>query len=72
MGRKYNAQFHCGFDDPAALADWHPRLQYVDEAPMNDSPELTAKAPAAVRRLFRLLNLMPGFRKSSRIVRFRF
>ncbi len=45
LGRKYNAQFHCGFDDPAALADWHPRLEYVDEAPMNDSPELMAKRP---------------------------
>jgi O-methyltransferase involved in polyketide biosynthesis len=72
LGRKYNARFHCGFDDPAALAGWHPRLEYVDEAPMNDAPVLMAKAPASVRRLFRLMNLLPGFRRSSRIVRFRF
>ncbi|MFC4107138.1 class I SAM-dependent methyltransferase [Micromonospora zhanjiangensis] len=72
LGRRYNAQFHCGFDDPAALADWHPRLEYVDEAPMNDSPVLMAKAPAGVRRLYRLMNLLPGFRRSSRILRFRF
>jgi O-methyltransferase involved in polyketide biosynthesis len=72
LGRRYNAQFHCGFNDPAALAGWHPRLEYVDEAPMNDSPLLTARAPAGVRRLYRFMNLMPGFRHSSRIVRFRF
>jgi len=56
----------------AALADWHPRLEYVDEAPMNDSPVLMAKAPANVRRIYRLLNLLPGLKRSSRIVRFRF
>lgn len=72
LGRKYNAQFHCGFDDPAALADWHPRLEYVDEAPMNDSPELMAKAPATIRRVYRLMNLVPAFKRSSRILRFRF
>ena len=27
LGRRYNAQFHCDFDDPAALADWHPRAR---------------------------------------------
>jgi methyltransferase (TIGR00027 family) len=72
LGRRYNARFHCGFDDPAALAGWHPRLAYVDEAPMNDSPLLLARAPAAVRRTYRLLNLLPSFRRSSRILRFRF
>jgi O-methyltransferase involved in polyketide biosynthesis len=72
LGRRYNAQFHCGFNDPAALADWHPRLEFVDEAPMNDSPVLMAKAPANVRRMYRLMNLFPGFKRSSRIVRFRF
>jgi len=72
LGRKYNAQFHCGFNNPAAPADWHPRLAYVDEAPMNDSPELMAKAPASIRRIFRLMNLLPGFARSSRILRFRF
>ncbi|MEV7630536.1 class I SAM-dependent methyltransferase [Actinoplanes sp. NPDC089786] len=72
LGRKYNAQFHCGFDDPAALADWHPRLEYVDEAPMNDSPVLTAKAPTSIRWIYRLMNLLPAFKRSSRIVRFRF
>jgi O-methyltransferase involved in polyketide biosynthesis len=72
LGRKYNAQFHCGFNDPAAPADWHPRLEYVDEAPMNDSPLLTAKAPATVRRMYRLMNLLPAFKRSSRILRFRF
>jgi O-methyltransferase len=70
--RKYGTRFHCGFDDPAALADWHPRLHYVDEAPMNDSPMLMAKAPANVRRMYRLMNLLPGLKRSSRIVRFRF
>ena len=70
--RRYGTRFHCGFDDPAALADWHPRLAYVDEAPMNDSPVLMAKAPAHVRRLYRLLNLLPGMKRSTRIVRFRF
>lgn len=70
--RRYGTRFHCGFDDPAALAGWHPRLEYVDEAPMNDSPVLMAKAPGNVRRLYRLLNLVPGMRRSSRIVRFRF
>jgi len=39
---------------------------------MNDSPVLMAKAPANVRRMFRLVNLLPGFKRSSRIVRFRF
>ncbi len=70
--RKYNTRFRCGFDDPASPADWHPRLEYVDEAPMNDSPILMAKAPANARRMFRLLNLVPGMKKSTRIVRFRF
>ncbi|MFD9736927.1 class I SAM-dependent methyltransferase [Umezawaea sp. NPDC059074] len=70
--RKYGTRFHCGFDDPAVLADWHPRLRYVDEAPMNDSPVLLAKAPANVRRAYRVLNLVPGMRKSTRIARFRF
>ncbi|MEV0346453.1 class I SAM-dependent methyltransferase [Nonomuraea sp. NPDC050680] len=70
--RKYGAQFHCGFNDPAELADWHPRLEYVDEAPMFDSPVLMAKAPASVRRIYRLLNLLPGMKRSTRIVRFRF
>lgn len=72
LGRKYEAQFHCGFNDPAALADWHPQLEYVDEAPMNDSPVLMAKAPANVRLMYRLMNLLPGFKRSTRIVRFRF
>src|SRR4051794_4974353 len=72
VGRRYNARFHCGFDEPAALAAWHPRLEYVDEAPMNDSPVLMAKAPTAVRRMYRLLNLLPAFKNSSRILRFRF
>jgi O-methyltransferase involved in polyketide biosynthesis len=72
LGRRYNAQFHCGFDDPATLADWHPRLEYVDEAPMYDSPVLMAKAPANVRRMYRLLNLLPGMKRSTAIVRFRF
>ncbi|GAA2821739.1 class I SAM-dependent methyltransferase [Nonomuraea rubra] len=70
--RVYDARFHCGFNDPAALAAWHPRLEYVDEAPMNDSPILMAKAPANVRRLYRFLNLLPGLKRSVRIVRFRF
>ncbi|MBB5915666.1 O-methyltransferase [Nocardia transvalensis] len=70
--RKYGTQFRCGFDDPAALAEWHPRLEFLDEAPMNDSPLLMAKAPANARRMFRLLNLLPGMRHSSRILRFRF
>ncbi|HZX01485.1 class I SAM-dependent methyltransferase [Kribbella sp.] len=72
VSRRYNARFRCGFDDPAALAGWHPRLEYVDEAPMNDAPVLLRKAPANVRRLYRLMNVMPGFTRSSRIVRFRF
>ncbi|GAA4201804.1 class I SAM-dependent methyltransferase [Actinocatenispora rupis] len=70
--RKYDAQFHCGFRDPAALARWHPRLEYVDEAPMSDSPVLMAKAPANVRRMYRLMNLLPGMKRSMRLVRFRF
>ncbi|HWO67578.1 MAG TPA: class I SAM-dependent methyltransferase [Umezawaea sp.] len=70
--RRYGTRFHCGFDDPAKIAEWHPRLDYVDEAPMNDSPLLMAKAPANVRRAYRLLNLVPGLRRSTRIVRFRF
>ena len=72
MLRRYDTRFHCGFDDPAALADWHPRLEYLDEAPMNDSPVLMAKAPANIRRMFGLLNLLPGMKRSTRIVRFRF
>jgi O-methyltransferase involved in polyketide biosynthesis len=70
--RKYDAQFHCGFNHPAALADWHPRLEYAGQAPMNDSPVLMAKAPANVRRMFRLMNLLPGMKRSTIIVRFRF
>jgi O-methyltransferase len=70
--RRYDARFHCGFDTPAALADWHPRLEYVDEAPMNDSPILMAKAPANIRRMYRLMNLLPGMKRSTRIVRLRF
>ncbi|MEO3872905.1 hypothetical protein ABGB18_29165 [Nonomuraea sp. B12E4] len=61
-----------GFNDPAAPTGWHPRLEYVDEAPMNDSPVLMAKAPANVRRMYRLMNLLPGMKRSTRIVRFRF
>jgi O-methyltransferase len=70
--RKYHAEFHCGFNDPSALAEWHPRLEYVDEVPMNDSPVLMAKAPANVRRMYRLMNLLPGMKRSTRIARFRF
>lgn len=70
--RKYGTRFRCGFTDPSILADWHPRLEYVDEAPMNDAPVLMAKAPTTVRRVYRLLNLVPGLRRSTRIVRFRF
>jgi O-methyltransferase involved in polyketide biosynthesis len=72
LGRTHGAQFRCGFDDPATLAAWHDALKYVDEAPMNDSPVLLAKAPASTRRLYRLMNRLPGFTRSSRIVRFRF
>ncbi|MEU7881253.1 class I SAM-dependent methyltransferase [Microbispora bryophytorum] len=70
--RRYGTRFHCGFNDPASPADWHARLEYVDEAPMNDSPVLMAKAPANVRRVYRLMNLLPGMKRSTRIVRFRF
>jgi len=38
---------------------------------MNDSPVLM-EAPANIRRMYRLMNLLPGFKRSSRIVRFRF
>jgi O-methyltransferase involved in polyketide biosynthesis len=72
LGRRYGAQFRCGFDDPRSLADWHDDLEYVDEEPMNDSPVLLAKAPAGTRRLYSLMNRLPGFTHSSRIVRFRF
>jgi len=72
LGRKYNAVFQCGFDDPSALADWHPRLEYAGEAPMNDSPILMAKAPTNTRRIYRIMNLLPAFKRSSRLVRFRF
>jgi O-methyltransferase involved in polyketide biosynthesis len=70
--RKYGTRFHCGFDDPTVLAEWHPGLEYLDEAPMNDSPVLMAKAPPNIRRLYRFLNLLPGMRRSTRIVRFGF
>lgn len=70
--RRYGTRFRCGFNDPATLADWHPRLRYVDEAPMYDAPVLLAKAPARTRRMYRLLNLVPGMKRSTRIVRFRF
>ena len=70
--RKYDAQFHCGFNDPAALAGWHPRLEYVDEATMFDSPLLMARAPTGVRRMYRLMNLLPGMRRSVILARFRF
>ncbi|MFE0152299.1 class I SAM-dependent methyltransferase [Nonomuraea sp. NPDC059007] len=70
--RKYGTRFRCGFNDPAALAGWHPRLAYVDEAPMYDAPVLMAKAPANIRRMYRLMTLLPGMRRSTRIVRFRF
>lgn len=70
--RRYGTRFRCGFHDPATLAGWHPRLEYVDEAPMNDAPVLMAKAPAKVRRMYRLMNLLPGMKRSTRIVRFRF
>ncbi|MFC7387211.1 class I SAM-dependent methyltransferase [Sphaerisporangium rhizosphaerae] len=70
--RKYSTQFHCGFNDPAEPADWHPRLEYVDEAPMSDSPVLMAKAPANVRRVYRVMNALPGMKRSTRIVRFCF
>jgi hypothetical protein len=58
--------------DRPQLADWHPRLEYVDEAPMYDSPVLKAKAPANIRRTYRLMNLLPGMKRSTIIVRFRF
>ncbi|QVQ52294.1 class I SAM-dependent methyltransferase [Spiractinospora alimapuensis] len=70
--RKYGTRIHCGFDDPSTLADCHPRLRYVDEAPMYDAPVLMAKAPPNVRRAYRLLNLIPGMTRATRIVRFRF
>jgi O-methyltransferase len=72
MLRRYGTRFQCGFTDPSTLADWHPRLDYIDEAPMNDAPVLRAKAPANIRRAYRLLNLLPGMKRSTRIVRFRF
>ena len=55
-----------------ALDNRDPRLAYVDEAPMNDPPILMARAPARIRRIYRLLNLVPGLKRSTRIVRFRF
>jgi O-methyltransferase len=70
--RPRRARHHCGFNDPATLADWHPRLEYVEEAPMYDSPVLMAKAPANIRRMYRLINLLPGMKRSTVIVRFRF
>jgi hypothetical protein len=33
---------------------------------------LMAKAPANVRRMYRLMNLVPGMKRSTIIVRFRF
>lgn len=70
LGDQYAEQTMRRLD--AALAGWHPRLEYAGEAPMNDSPELMAKAPANIRRMYRVMNLLPGFTRSSRIVRFRF
>lgn len=68
--RKYGTRFNFGCDDPAALADWHPRLTYLGEAPMNDSP-LIARAPASIRVLYAILNRL-GMRHSMRIVRYGF
>jgi hypothetical protein len=39
---------------------------------MYDSPVLMAKAPANIRRMYRLMNLLPGMKRSTVIVRFRF
>jgi O-methyltransferase len=39
---------------------------------MYDSPVLMAKAPAKIRRIYRLMNLLPGMKRSTIIVRFRF
>ncbi|GLY01605.1 MULTISPECIES: class I SAM-dependent methyltransferase [Actinoplanes] len=72
IGRRYNARFLSGIDDPAVIAGWHPRLSYVGEAPMNDSPLLMARAPAGTRRIYRLLNLFPAYTRSSRILQYRF
>lgn len=38
---------------------------------MIDAPVLMAKAPANIRRMYRLLKLLPGMKRSTRIVRFR-
>lgn len=70
--RKYDARFHCGFNDPAELATWHPRLEYAEQTTMFDSPLLWAKAPAGVRRLYRLMNLLPGMKRSVLLARYRF
>jgi O-methyltransferase involved in polyketide biosynthesis len=70
--RRYGTRFRGGFDEPARIADWHPRLRYVGAAPVSDSPVLTAKAPAGVRRAYRLLSLLPGVKNSIAVVRFSF
>ena len=54
-----------GFDDPAALAEWHQRLEYVDEAPMNDS-RCFGEGPFDHPPMYRLMNTMPASRRSSR------
>ncbi|MFC7620392.1 class I SAM-dependent methyltransferase [Microlunatus sp. GCM10028923] len=68
--RKYGTRFNFSCNDPAALADWHPRLRYLGEAPMNDSP-LIARAPANIRLLYAIMNRL-GMRHTMRIVRYGF
>ncbi|MDP4512068.1 hypothetical protein [Nonomuraea turcica] len=45
---------------------------YVGEAPMYDAPILMAKAPANTRRMYCLMNLLPGMKRSTTHLRFRF
>ena len=68
--RKYGTRFNFACNDPAGLADWHPRLRYLGETPMNDSP-LISRAPASIRLLYAIMNAL-GMRKSMRIVRYAF
>lgn len=68
--RKYGVTFKSGFK-PRVLADWHPRLEYLDEAPILNSPDL-ARLPASVRFTYWLMNVTPGLRTSYRVERYRF
>ena len=60
-----------GFDDPRLIEQWYPRLEFIAETIILDSPAID-KLPWMTRMALKAANRVPALRRMHRLLRYRF